>query len=74
MTIMEIKDRYGGNYPDVDTCCEGQCEGTGVVPIYKNDENDIFRKLWIEAEEKEHAEDGCHFVKCPDCNGTGKKI
>jgi len=25
-------DRYGGNYPDPKTVCEGQCEGMGVYP------------------------------------------
>ena len=26
-----------------------------------------------EAEKEETADDGWHFVKCPECNGTGKR-
>ena len=25
-------DRYGGNWPDLETMCTGQCEGPGWVP------------------------------------------
>lgn len=85
----EFTSRYealGIPYPDPETCCKGQCEGTGVIPIFmaKNlekkpsvcgvDETDpVLIALWEEAEVKEHAEDGWHFVKCPDCKGTGRK-
>ena len=73
---MQTTDRYqalGIPYPDPDTMCLGDCEGTGVVPIQDNDASDIYRKLWAEAEAKSPADDGWHFVKCPDCGGTGKK-
>ena len=95
MTEIEVTDRYQAldiPYPDPETMCEGQCEGTGVVPIYSEDgvfrdqlksakgchvveeieEDERLHSLWLEAEAKEPAEDGWHFVKCPDCNGTGK--
>jgi heterodisulfide reductase subunit B len=69
---MEFTDRYkalGIPYPDVETMCLGQCEGTGWFP-----ENDQTSELWIAAHNAEpHECDGWHFVKCPDCNGTGKK-
>ena len=58
-------------YPDLKTMCNGQCEGTGIYP-----ENDKTNPLWQTAHAKPHKEpcDGWHFVKCPDCNGTGKKL
>ena len=93
MSDIEFIDRYqalGIPYPDPETMCDGQCEGTGSVPICYDEEDPIFRKLWIEAEDKRRKEipkgrfgalrrllqgdfDGTHFVKCPDCKGTGKK-
>lgn len=69
-----INDRYNGNLPDPETMCHGQCEGTGAVPIKKDDMQEPFRTLWLEAEKEKPSEDGWHFVKCPDCNGTGINI
>jgi len=69
-------DRYdalGIDHPDPKTVCDGQCEGTGIVPVGSGEADPVFKKLWDEAEAKEHAEDGTHFVKCPDCGGTGKR-
>lgn len=73
---IEFTDRYqalGIPYPKLETMCLGQCEGTGFVPVMANDEDETFRSLWREAEEKSPSDDGWHFVKCPDCNGTGKR-
>lgn len=70
MTI-EFTDRYKGiPYPDPETMCEGDCEGIGYYP-----EDDKENPLWIEAHKALHKEpcDGYHFVKCPDCNGTGQR-
>jgi len=70
----EFTDRYqalGIPYPKCE--CNGQCEGTGFVPVTKDDTEEPFRTLWLEAEAKEPSDDGWHFVKCPDCNGTGKR-
>ncbi len=85
----QFTDRYqalGIPYPDPKTMCDGQCEGTGYVPhkparLYKDNEcrpiddpsDAIFDKLWEEAEKVKPTDDGYHFVKCPDCKGTGKK-
>jgi hypothetical protein len=72
----EFTDRYqalGIPYPEPATMCKGQCEGTGFVPVAKDDTEEPFRTLWLEAEAKEPSDDGWHFVKCPDCNGTGKR-
>ena len=32
-----------------------------------------YQEKWQEAEDKEPTDDGWHFVKCLDCNGTGKR-
>jgi len=69
-----IKDRYNGNLPNPETMCKGQCEGRGWVPIKKDDMQEPFRTLWLEAEKEKPSEDGWHFVKCPNCNGTGEEI
>jgi len=69
----EATDRYGGPpYPGPKIVCGGMCEGMGCVPIGKDDMEEPWRTLWLEAEKKEHAKDGTHFVICPDCGGTGK--
>jgi hypothetical protein len=76
MSGFEFTDRYqalGIPYPDLDTMCLGQCEGTGWVPVSSNDMEEPFRALWLEAEKASPADDGCHFVKCPSCGGSGKK-
>jgi len=68
-------DRYqalGMAYPDPKTVCLGDCEGTGYVPVKMTDGNETYRRLWIDAQAKEPTDDGWHFVKCPDCDGTGK--
>jgi len=82
----EFADRYtalGIPYPEPTTVCQGQCEGTGFVPIQggqsrggliiEADQEEPWRSLWLEAEKKKPSDDGWHFVKCPDCGGTGKK-
>jgi hypothetical protein len=75
MNDNEFTDRYqalGIPYPDPETMCKGECEGTGWVPIDENETDPVFLALWQEAEAKLPTDDGWHFVKCPDCNGTGK--
>ena len=77
MKNIIFTDRYdalGIPYPDPKTMCKGHCEGTGWVPVQVNDEDERFRKLWAEAEAKKKSDDGYHFVKCPNCNGTGKEV
>jgi len=73
---IEISDRYsalGIPRPNPKTVCKGNCEGTGWVPIKKDDERAVFRKLWLESEKLKPSDDDWHFVKCPDCKGTGKR-
>lgn len=72
--------------PDPETMCEGQCEGTGVFPVYhhsgdslkggcrpESETNAQLLALWQEAENENPADDGWHFIKCPDCDGSGRK-
>lgn len=73
---IEVFSRYealGIPLPDPQTMCEGECEGIGVVPVRFDDLTEPWHTLWLEAEAKEPTDDGWHFVKCPDCKGTGKK-
>ncbi len=53
--------------------CKGHCEGTGWIPVKRDDRSRVLAALWLAAEKKKPAADGWHFVKCPKCNGTGKK-
>jgi hypothetical protein len=79
MSEFEFTDRYqalGIPYPNRETMCLNQCEGTGFVPVNKDDKNDdegSWHDLWVEAEAKNPTEDGYHFVRCPACRGTGKR-
>jgi len=75
MIEFEFWSRYGGPgapLPDPETMCKGQCEGTGWVPIMNDNMEEPWRALWLEAEAKNPTDDGTHFVKCPECGGTGK--
>ena len=88
-TSIQFVDRYdalGMDKPDPDTMCNGQCEGTGYIPIfnpecpnkgncYPTDTTPLepaILVLWRAAEAENPTDDGYHFIKCPDCNGTGK--
>jgi hypothetical protein len=80
-TQIEFTDRYGGRTPSWLRSCHGDCEAMGVVPV-SNPLADLqvdhgphkyyYVDKWWDAENKEHAEDGWHFVKCPECHGTGR--
>ena len=76
MDGVAFTDRYealGVSYPDPETMCRGECEGTGWVPVKKDDKDTTFRALWEAAEKESPTDDGWHFVRCPVCAGTGKK-
>lgn len=67
-------DRYGGNPPDPETVCRGQCEGMGVIPLGPGSESDEepWASLYVDALQRGAVDaDGWAFVTCPDCNGTG---
>jgi hypothetical protein len=88
---IEFTDRYralGIPYPSALTVCRGQCEGTGMVPVYmessrephagecrpvEQEEDPRLAALWQEAEAAHPADDGWHFVRCPDCAATGRQ-
>ena len=86
----QLVTRYGvgtEGLPDPKTMCKGPCEGMGVVPydfsepapgqayiVYSDEEERVYRPLWEEAEAKEPAEDGWHFLVCQDCLGSGKRM
>ena len=80
MRIMKSIDRYQilfgyiKTYPNPDTICRGDCEGTGILPVKFDDKDNYFRKLWQKAEDKNPSDDDWHFVKCPECFGTGEAV
>lgn len=66
MNDYEYVDRYtafGMPYPDVNTMCDGQCEGLGVYPVF------------LDKDENGHipVTSRTTFVTCEDCHGTGIK-
>lgn len=67
--------RYGESImdlPNTHTMCRGPCEGMGVFPLKEDDlAEPEMKALWLEANAKEPADNGWHFVKCPKCAGTG---
>ena len=89
MDEIEFTDRYtalGIPYPDPETVCRGQCEGTGWVPIYissgddrkdapqprPDDETDeALRALWYAAEKKDRSKDTNTGVRIPAVTDTG---
>lgn len=76
MTEIKFYDRYealGIPYPNEETVCLGECEGTGHIPIHEDDIAEEFKEDWDRLEKENPASDGWHFVECPDCNGTGKR-
>ena len=71
--VIELTNRYdalGVPLPDPDTMCLGRCEGTGWVLIPKDEMEEPWRSMWLEAEAKEPVADGWHEFVCPDCKGT----
>lgn len=74
--------------PDPKTVCRGACEGTGCVPVWfptetrpvpftatvapTTEDYAKYHEAWLAAEREDPAENGWHFVSCPDCGGTGK--
>jgi DNA topoisomerase-1 len=85
-SISPYTDRYQAlniPYPNSNTVCRGQCEGTGWIPVYLA-EGDLDRSVhgpdeedpqliaaWHEAELASPTDDGWHFVRCPACGGSG---
>lgn len=88
-SAFQFTDRYqaaGIPYPNSETMCQGPCEGMGVVPCREDDPDPILRARWQDAEHtatnqldrarafaRGEPYDPTHFVRCPDCNGTGQR-
>lgn len=47
--------------------CKGACEGTGWVPVSKDDMTQPLRSQWVKAEMDSPSVDGWHFLPCPTC-------
>lgn len=104
MDTIEFTDRYealGMPYPEPETMCQGDCEGTGAYPLAGPcPEAGRETSLWEEAHQACSIGgrarsfftgksgryglfkdlrwafrrcDGWHFVKCPACDGTGRR-
>ena len=76
MSDIEFTDRYDAleiPYPNPDTMCTEDCEGTGWVPLHKNDDDPKYAGMWNAAEKIKPSDDDWHFVKCPCCGGSGLK-
>ena len=77
---VQFIDRYdvlGIPRPNSETMCHGQCEGTRIVPVHRNDVNDEegeWRRLWLVSEANSRTADDYHFVTCPTCGGSGEHI
>lgn len=49
--------------------CVGDCEGTGWVPVFKDEVQDpVMRNQWAQGEEDMPSEDGWQILPCPMCN------
>lgn len=68
MPEFEFTSRYDVFGPP--NGCKGQCEGTGFIPIHRQEKDPLLKKLWDILESKNAAEDDYHFVPCPDCRPT----
>jgi len=74
MVSKEFIDSYANiPPPDPKTVCLGRCNGTGVVSLSFHETDPKWKKMWDEAGGWGATKDGWHFVKCPDCNGSGKR-
>lgn len=54
---FEFTDRYqalGIPYPDPGTMCDGQCEGTGWIPVHERETDVALKTLWRDAHAKAH--------------------
>lgn len=70
---FSVIDRYralGIPRPNPATMCQGPCDGTGVAPVRSDEQDQELRRRWGVAEQMSPAEDGWHFVPCPDCEGS----
>jgi hypothetical protein len=53
--------------------CDGDCEGTGWIPIASDETDETYHALWLAAHNAPDAHpyepcDGWYFIRCPKCN------
>ena len=74
LEAWQFTDRYdalGILRPEPEDICQGHCEGVGWFPIKWESADAELRLLWVAAEIRRPQDDGWHFVRCPECEGTG---
>ena len=54
--------------------CQGECAGTGWIPVSQHDMKDPLRSLWVDAELDAPSEDGWHLLPCPACTGPNESL
>jgi hypothetical protein len=72
MAGYEFSSRY--DVPHVtgpERCYE--CDGFGTYPLFGGEGEGRQRRAWEAAEKADPSPDGWHFVRCPGCDGPGRK-
>lgn len=54
LTFTNRYEMLGMPLPNPATMCLGECEGTGVIPIYKDDVHPEFLRRWQDEHKKAH--------------------
>ncbi len=60
-----------GQYTTAPVPCIDQCQGSGVIPVYRSERRLVLQELWKEKEAEHPSSTGWHFVRCPTCKGVG---
>lgn len=63
-----FKENFGEAEIATHNGCIGECQGTGWIPVYKDEMTPAERSLWVQAEMDSRSEDGWHMVPCPACS------
>jgi hypothetical protein len=74
--MNDVTDRLrqlGFQLPTAAQACQGECEGSGIVPVHKHEREEPWRTLWEAQEALLPTPDGWHFVRCPECLGSGRR-
>ncbi len=74
---FEVSDRYtatGRPHPNRWTICKGDCEGMGFYPTDDPTEWPPGTRPAGTPEPDGTPDDGWRFIKCPKCNGTGRRV
>lgn len=73
-TVIEFTDRYGGRTPSWLRGCHGPCEAMGCYPQHEGDASMTAHERAEVARLRAECptEDGWYFVRCPECDGSGR--